>query len=47
MRLTALGALLALGAMACGGEKKADQTQTQTPAAQPAAAQAAGPVVEV
>jgi len=47
MRLTALGVLLALGAMACGGEKKADQTQTQTPAAQPAATQPAGPVVEV
>ncbi len=47
MRLTAFGVLLALGAMACGGEKKADQTQTQTPAAQPAAAQPAGPVVEV
>ncbi len=47
MRLTAFGALLALGALACGGEKKADQTQTQTPAAQPAAAQPAGPVVEV
>jgi plastocyanin len=47
MRLTAIGALVALGAAACGGEKKADQTQTQTPAAQPAAAQPAGPVVEV
>ena len=47
MRLTAIGVLAALGAAACGGEKKADQTQTQTTAAQPAAAQPAGPVVEV
>jgi len=47
MRLRALGVLVALGALACGGEKKPDQTQSQTPAAQPAAAQPAGPVVEV
>lgn len=50
MRLTAIGAILALGALACG-EKKADQAQTQA-AAQPEVAQAApatpaGPVVEV
>src|SRR5438309_5310575 len=47
MRLTAFGALLATGALACGGEKKADQTQSHTPAVQAAATQPAGPVVEV
>jgi len=53
MRLTGIGAVLALGALACGG-KKADETQasaaSSTPAAAPAAAPAAqptGPVVEV
>ena len=47
MRFTLLTTIVALGALACGGEKKADQTQT--PAGQPAAAPAApaGPVVEV
>jgi len=51
MRLTALGVIVALGAIACG-EKKADQAQaaqtatTQTTATQPAAAPT-GPVVEV
>jgi len=49
MRLTVIGAVLAVSAMACG-EKKNEQAQT--PAAQPAAAQAApaaaaGPVTEV
>ncbi|HTR21573.1 MAG TPA: plastocyanin/azurin family copper-binding protein [Gemmatimonadales bacterium] len=49
MRLTVIGATLALGAMACGG-KKADQAQTQAaaqPAAEAAPAAPAGPVVEV
>ena len=47
MRFTLLPTIVALGALACGGEKKADQTQT--PAGQPAATPAApaGPVVEV
>jgi plastocyanin len=47
MRFTLLTTIVALGALACGGEKKADQTQT--PAGQPAATPAApaGPVVEV
>ena len=46
MRFTLLTTVVALGALACGGEKKADQTQT--PAGQPAATPAAtGPVVEV
>jgi len=46
MRLTLLTTIVALGAIACGGEKKADQTQT--PAGQTGAAPApAGPVVEV
>ena len=44
MRFTVLTTLVALGALACGGEKKADQAQT--PAGQPPAAPA-GPVVEV
>jgi len=49
MRFTLLTTVVALGALACGGEKKADQTppagQTAaTPAATPAPA---GPVVEV
>lgn len=50
MRLTALGTILALAAVAACGEKKAaDQTPAQTPAAgAPAAAPApTGPVVEV
>ena len=50
MRLTVIGAILALSAMACG-EKKADQAQAAAaPAvaeATPAAAAPAGPVVEV
>lgn len=45
MRFTLLTTTLALGALACGGEKQADQTQT--PAGQPAAAAPTGPVVEV
>lgn len=45
MRSILLPTIVALGALACGGEKQADQTQT--PAAQPAAAAPAGPVVEV
>lgn len=47
MRLTWIGAAVALGALACG-EKKPEQAANQ-PAAQPeaAAAQTAGPVVEV
>jgi plastocyanin len=51
MRLTALGVLLAVGAVACGGEKKADQAQAATtsqPAAtNPTPAAPTGPVVEV
>jgi len=51
MRLTALGVMVALGTLACGGAKKPDQAQ----AAQPATAQTTatvpavptGPVVEV
>lgn len=49
MRFTALAVLVALGATACGGEKKAD-TPAQAPAAQPATTPStapAGPVVEV
>ena len=53
MRLTALGVIVALGAIACG-EKKADQAQAaQTSTAQttatppPAAPTGGGPVVEV
>jgi plastocyanin len=46
MRFTLLTTVVALGALACGGEKQA--SQTQTPAGQPAATPAAtGPVVEV
>lgn len=46
MRLTWIGAVVALGALACG-EKKPEQAANQ-PAAQPeAAAPTAGPVVEV
>src|SRR2546425_12948007 len=51
MRLTALGVMIALAALACGG-KKTDQAQaaqtaaTQTTATPPAAAPS-GPVVEV
>jgi len=46
MRFTLLTTVVALGALACGGEKQAGQTQT--PAGQPAATPAAaGPVVEV
>ena len=50
MRLTVLGAALALGAIACG-DKKADQTPAQAPAQAAAAtttpAAPTGPVVEV
>ena len=46
MRFTQLTTIVALGALACGGEKNADQGQMA--AGQPAAAPAAaGPVVEV
>jgi plastocyanin len=45
MRFTLLTTVVALGVLACGGEKKADQTQT--PAGQPATPAATGPVVEV
>lgn len=47
MRSTLISAIVALGTLACGGEKKADQEQA--PAAQPAGAPAApgGSVVEV
>ena len=44
MRVTVMGTLLALGALACG-EKKADQAQAAQPEA--AAAQPAGAVVEI
>lgn len=43
MRFTLLTTVVALGALACGGEKQA----SQTPAAQPATPAATGPVVEV
>jgi plastocyanin len=46
MRFTLLTTVVALGALACGGDKQA--SQTQTPADQAAATPAAtGPVVEV
>jgi plastocyanin len=46
MRFSLLTTIAALGALACGGEKQADQAQTA--GAQPGAAMApAGPVVEV
>ena len=44
MRFTVLTTLVALGAVACGGEKKADESQT---AGQTGMAAPAGPVVEV
>lgn len=44
MRLTALATLVALGAIACGGEKKPADTATTTPAT---GAAPSGPVVEV
>ena len=48
MRLTALATLVALGAVACGGEKKPADTATQTPAGTMAMGAApSGPVVEV
>jgi plastocyanin len=53
MRLTALAVLVALGATACGGDKKADAAPpAAAPAAQPAtttppSAAPTGPVVEV
>jgi plastocyanin len=46
MRVTWIGAVLALGALACG--KKTEQQAASPPADQPAAAaQTAGPIVEV
>jgi len=45
MRFTLLTTVVALGALACGGDKQA--SQTQTPAGQPATPAASGPVVEV
>jgi plastocyanin len=48
MRLTALATLVALGAVACGGEKKPADTATQAPAGTMAMGAApSGPVVEV
>lgn len=48
MRLTWIGAALMLGALACGEKKPEQQAAASQPAAQPeAAAQPAGPVVEV
>jgi len=44
MRFTLLTTVVALGALACGGDKQADQTP---PAGQPATPGASGPVVEV
>jgi plastocyanin len=46
MRVMTLGALLALGAAACGGGEQQQQQADQAPA-QPQAAAPAGPVVEV
>jgi len=45
MRFTLFTTIVALGALACGGEKKADQPQMA--AGQPGMAAPAGPVVEV
>jgi len=45
MRFTLLTTVVALGALACGGDKQA--SQTQTPAGQAATPAASGPVVEV
>ena len=45
MKVTKLAAVLALGALACGGGEK--QAQQETPAADQQAAAPAGPVVEV
>jgi plastocyanin len=48
MRSALLTTIVALGALACGGgDRQANQTDTQTPATPPPAAGAAGPVVEV
>ena len=51
MRLTALGVMVALGALACGGAKKTDQAQAAQPAMGQTTATApavpTGPVVEV
>ena len=44
MRFTLLTTVVALGALACGGDKQADQTPAGQPAATPTAS---GPVVEV
>ena len=46
MKVTKLAAVLALGALACGGGDK-QQAQQETPAAQDQTAAPAGPVVEV
>src|SRR3989441_495860 len=46
MRLTLLTTLLAFGAVACGGEKKADASQAQAPAPAAAAATPAAPAAE-
>lgn len=47
MKVTKLAAVLALGALACGGGDKQQAQQEQAPAAQDQAAAPAGPVVEV
>ena len=47
MRLTWIAAALALGALACGEKKQEQPAAEGQPAAQPGAAQTAGPVVEV
>lgn len=47
MRFTLLTTVVALGALACGGDKQASQTQTPPPGGQPATPAASGPVVEV
>lgn len=47
MRSALLSTVIALGTLACGGDRQANQTETQTPAAAPGSAAPAGPVVEV
>ena len=48
MRSAFVSMILAIGAFACGGgDRQADQTQTQPPAAPPAGSAGGGPVVEV
>ncbi len=46
MRLTLLTTLVAFGAVACGGEKKADASQAQAATPAPAAATPAAPAAE-